>query len=99
MFHYGVKRDHYEKLIGIRELSERLSQDFFNNNFLTDTGTPENNIPPLDEVNDGETVSTCHAIHFPSYISPSAAAINFSDITQYSASSIYIGYQHTNERG
>ena len=27
LFCYGVKRDHYEKLIGIRELSERLAQD------------------------------------------------------------------------
>ena len=27
LFHYGVKREHYEKLIGIRELSERIAQD------------------------------------------------------------------------
>ena len=26
LFHYGVKIDHYEKMIGIREFSERLAQ-------------------------------------------------------------------------
>ena len=46
LFRYGVKRDHYDKLIGIREFSERLAQDYFNNNFKTDIGTPSNNPPP-----------------------------------------------------
>ena len=46
-FRYGVKSDHYEKLIDIRELSEQLAQDCFNNNFLPDRGTLENNPPPL----------------------------------------------------
>ena len=64
MFHCGVKRDHYDKLIGIRELSERIAQDCFNNHFSPDSGTPAKNIPPLDEVDDGDTVSTCHALHF-----------------------------------
>ena len=32
-FSYGVNRYHYEKLIDIRELSERLALDFFNNTF------------------------------------------------------------------
>ena len=59
LFRYGVKRDHSEKLIGIREFSERLAQDCFNNNFSSDSGTPANNIPPLDEVDDKDTVSTC----------------------------------------
>ena len=31
LFRYGVKRDHYEKLISTREFSEQLAQDFFNN--------------------------------------------------------------------
>ena len=47
IFRYGVKIDHYEKLIGIREFLERLALDFSNNHFSTDTGTPEKNIPPL----------------------------------------------------
>ena len=29
LFRYGVKREHYDKLIGIREFSERLAQDCF----------------------------------------------------------------------
>ena len=52
LFCYGVKRDHYDKLIGIREFSERLAQDCFNNNFSSDSGTPAKNIPLLDEVDD-----------------------------------------------
>ena len=39
IFCYGVKRYHYEKLIGIRELLERLALDLFNNTFSIDTGT------------------------------------------------------------
>ena len=34
LFHYGFNRDHCEKLIGIRELSERLDLDFFKYIFL-----------------------------------------------------------------
>ena len=59
LFCYGVKRDHYDKLIGIREFSERLAQDCFNNNFSNDSGNPENTIPLLYEVDDEDTVSTC----------------------------------------
>ena len=98
LFRYGVNRDHYEKLIGIRELSEQLLQYCFNNTFSPDSGTPENNSSPLDELDDGDTVSTCCALHFTSCISPSAAASNISNITQYSASSISIGSQNISER-
>ena len=52
LFRYGVKRERYGKLIGIREFSERLAQDFFNNKFSYDKGTPEKNIPLLDEFDD-----------------------------------------------
>ena len=58
LFRYGVKRDHYDKLIGIREFSERLAQYCFNNTFSPYRGNPENNIPPLDKVDDGDIVST-----------------------------------------
>ena len=64
LFHYGFKRDHYAKLIGMRELLERLSIDFFNNKFSTDTGSLAKNTPLLDKVDDGETVSTWHALNF-----------------------------------
>ena len=66
LFHCGFKRDHYAKLIGIRELLERLSIDFFNNKFSTDTGSLAKNTTFLDKVDDGETVSTWHALHFSS---------------------------------
>ena len=50
LFRYGVNRDHYDNFIGIREFLEQLALDCFKNPFSTDTGTPANNIPPLDEV-------------------------------------------------
>ena len=48
LFRYGVKRYHYDKLIGIREFLERLAQDCFNNKFSPDRGTPAKKITPLD---------------------------------------------------
>ena len=73
LFRYGVKRDHYDKLIGIRAFSERLSQDCFNNKLSSDIGNPEKNIPPLDEVDDEDIVSTFRTLQFSSCISPSTA--------------------------
>ena len=58
LFCYGVKRDHYEKLIGIREFLERLAQDCFNNNFSSDSRTLAKNVPPLDEFDDEDTAET-----------------------------------------
>ena len=40
------------------------------NPFLTDTGTPEKNIPHIDEVYEGHTVSTFRALNFYSSITP-----------------------------
>ena len=88
LFCYGVKRDHYDKFIGIREFSERFAQDCFKNTFSPDRGTPENNIPTLDEVDDGDTVYTCRVIHFSSCISPSTAVSTIYDMTLNSASTI-----------
>ena len=90
LFRYGVKRDHYDKLIGIIESSERLAQDCFNNKFSSDRGTPEKNILPLDEVDYGDTFSIFRALQFFSCISPSAAVSTISDMTQNSASTISI---------
>ena len=98
LFCCGVKIDHYEKLISIREFSERLAQDFFNNNFSPDRGTPAKNIPPLDEVDDGDTVSTCRELQFYSCISPSAAVSTISDMTLNSVSTISIGSEHISEK-
>ena len=91
LFRYGVKRDRYEKLIGIREFSERLAQDCFNNPFSPDRGNPENNTTPLDKVNDVDKVPTCHELHFFSYICTSATVSTISDMTLNSASTISIG--------
>ena len=88
LFFSGVKRCHYDKLIGIRELLERLAKYCFNNPFSSDSGTPENNIPPLDYVNDVDTVSTFRALNFSSFIYPSAAVCTISDMTLNSASSL-----------
>ena len=93
LFCYGVKRDHYDKLIGTREFLEQLAQDFFNNKFSSDIWTPEKNIHPLDEFDDGDTVSTCRALQFSSCISPSAAVSTIYDLTRNSASTISIGYE------
>ena len=38
IFCYGVNRYHYNKYIGIIEISEKLALDLFNNIFTTDTG-------------------------------------------------------------
>ena len=67
IFIYGVKIDKNENFIVIRELLEQLALDCFNNPFSADSGTPAKNIPLLDEVDGGETVSTLRAIHFYSY--------------------------------
>ena len=88
MFRSGVKRNHYEKLIGIRKFLEWLALDCFSNNFSTDIGTPENNTHHLDEANEGQKFSTCRVLHVFSCISPSTAAITISDITLNSALSI-----------
>ena len=98
LFRCGVKRDHYEKLISIREFSERLAQDNFNNKLSYDRGTPAKNIPPLDDVNDEDTVSTCRVLQFCSCISPSASVSTISDMTQNSASTISIGSEHFSEK-
>ena len=94
LFCYRVKRKHYDKLIGIRELLERLAQYCFNNKFSPDRGTPSKKMSPLDEVDDGDTVSTCRALQFSSFISPSAAVSTISDMTLNSASTISIVSEH-----
>ena len=81
LFRYGFKRDHYEKLIGIREFLKILAQDCFNNNFSYDRGTPAKNITLLDEVDDEDTVSTFRQLQFSTSISPSAAVSTISNLT------------------
>ena len=78
LFRYGVKRYHYGKLIGIREFTEQPALDSLNNPFSEHT--------PHNEVDEGETVSTCRALYFSISIFPSAAASTISDININSAS-------------
>ena len=80
---------------------KRGSHDAFQKNYdelvdnsTSDRGTPEKNIPPLDEVNYGDTFSICRALKFSSCISPSASVSTISDMTQKSASTISIEYEH-----
>ena len=98
LFRYGVKRDHYDKLIGIREFWEQLAQDCFKNKLSHDRGTPAKNINPFDEVDDGDTVSTCRALQFSSCIFPSAAVSTISDMNLKSASTISIGSENISEK-
>ena len=80
-FHDGVREYHNEKLVGIREFLEQFVLDCFNENFSTDTRTPENNLPPpLDEVDEIESVSTHCALHFSSSASPSTYISTISNI-------------------
>ena len=79
LFRYGVKRDHYDKLIGIREFLESLAQDCFNNNLSSDSGTPAKNIPLLDEVDDEYTVSNCRHFNFILLFLPPSLASYFSE--------------------
>ena len=56
------------------------------------------NTSTFDEVNYGETDSTCRSLNFNSCIYPSAAASTIYEITLNSTSSISIGSQQTDER-
>ena len=49
---YGVNRDQYEELIGNREFLERISLDWLNKAFTTDTSTLEKITPLLDNIDD-----------------------------------------------
>ena len=102
IFCYCVNRYNYYKLIGIRELSERLALDLFNSPLSTDNGTTAKNTPPLDELDDGEKVSTCQAINFSIYAYRYTEVSTIYDITlkivSFSSSTLVasaIEYQNT----
>ena len=72
--------------------------------FLSDTGTPENTITLLYEVNDGETVSICSALYFYSSASCSTEVstifymtLNSALSSTYTAVAYIIGFPHTYE--
>ena len=81
LFCYGVKRDHYDNFIGIRELLEQIAADCFNNPFTTDTGTPAKNIPSLDDIDNEGNVSTCRSLYDSSSSPRNSEISTISDIT------------------
>ena len=86
LFSYGVKRNHYEKLIGIREFLERISLDWLNNPFTTETGTLSKITPLLDKINDREKFLTHREIIFSSSVSCSMQVSTISYFTTNSDS-------------
>ena len=68
LFCYGVRRDHQDKFICISEFLEQISDDLFNNNFITDAETPAKNIPSLDDIDNEGTMSTYRSLKY--YSSP-----------------------------
>ena len=102
IFCYGVKRYQYEKFTGTREFLEQIALDCSNNPSSTDTGTPANIITLLDEVDNGEIVSTCRELHFSSSASRSTEVrtiyniiLNSASLSAYNLTASTIGSQHT----
>ena len=93
----GVKRDDYEKFIGIREFSERIAVDLFDNTFTIDTDNPENNISSLDYINNKGTVSTCRILNYSSSSPHNSEIITISDITIATDPTTDIGHTDSKE--
>ena len=66
LFCYGVKRDHYDKIIGVRELSEQIAVYCFGNTVITYKVTLSNIIPYLGDIDNEGTVYTCKIINYSS---------------------------------
>ena len=73
--------------------------------FSTGTRTPENNILPLDEVDEGEIVSTCPVLHFYSSISLyikvctiSYINLNSDSLLAYTSENSTVGSHHSAEK-
>ena len=76
---------------------EQIAVDCFNNNFTTDIGTQENNIPSLDEINNKDTVYTCHILNYSIYYPFNSEIITISDITIATAPTTAIGHTASKE--
>ena len=92
LFCYGVKTDRYNKFIGIREFLERIAVGCFNNPFTTDTGTPEKNIPSLDDIDNEGTIPTCWILNYSSSSTRNSEISLISDITIDTAPTTAIGH-------
>ena len=97
LFRYGVKREHYDKFIGIRELLEQIAVDSRSNNFKTYIGNPTKKIPPLDEIDNKGTVYTCRRFNYSSSSPHNSYIRTISDITITTAPTTAIGYTDLNE--
>ena len=97
LFRYGVKRDHHDKSIGIREFSERIAVHCFKNNFTTDTWTTAKNIPYIDEIYNEGTVSTCWRLNYSSSSPRNSEISTISDITIATALTTAIGHTASEE--
>ena len=70
----------------------QIAVDFFNNNFTTETGTTENNIPSLDGIDKEGTVSTFRSLNYSSSSPCNSGIITISDITIATATTTDIGH-------
>ena len=64
IFCYRIKREHYEKFIGVREFLGQLSPNCFDNPFSTDTRTPDKNLPLLGGFKNEDPVTNRRRIDF-----------------------------------
>ena len=97
LFHCGVKRDHYEKLIRIREFSEQIAVSCFINTFTEDTGNLVNSIPSLDNIDNKVAVYNYQRLNYSSSSPCSSEIITISDITIATDPTTDIGHTDSNE--
>ena len=97
LFCYRVKRYHYDKFIGIREFSEKIYVDCFNNNFTTDKWNLEKNIPYLDDIDNEGTVYTCRRLNYSSSSPQNSDISTISDIAISTAPTTAIGHTASKE--
>ena len=92
LFCYGVKRDHYDKIIGVRELSEQIAVYCFGNTVITYKVTLSNIIPYLGDIDNEGIVYTYWGLNY-SISSPRNSEIStISDITIATAPTTAIGH-------
>ena len=97
LFWYGVKKDHYDNFIGIREFSKRIAADCFNNTFTTDTGTLSKNILSLDEIDNEGTVSYCRRLNYSIYFPRNSEISTILDITIATAPTTAVDHTSSKE--
>ena len=97
IFFNGVKRDHYDKFIGIREFLEQIAMDCFSNYVTIDTGTLKKIIPFLDKIDNEVTVSTCRNLKHFSYSLRNSVISPILDIPIATDPTIAIGHADPKE--